>query len=77
MANKLSLPIKGINKGFPHVDAYQDYSPKMNNVRAKDVLAGRMRLGQRPGLIKWGAGNQIGADEQPVVAICTVSTVVL
>jgi len=36
---------------------------------------GRLRGGQRPGLAKWGAGTLIGAAEQPVVAICAVSTV--
>ena len=47
----------------------------MNNVRAKDVLAGRLRIGQRPGLAKWGAPTQVGGIELPVVAMCTVSSV--
>lgn len=75
MSTVLSLPIKGINQGTPHANVYKDYSPKMNNVRAKDVLAGRMRIGQRPGLGKWGAPTQIGGIEQPVVAMCFVSSV--
>jgi hypothetical protein len=75
MGTKLSLPIRGINKGIPHAEIYQQYSPKMNNVRATDVLAGRLRLGQRPGLSKWGAPTQVGAIEVPVVAMCTVSSV--
>ena len=74
MAAKLGLPIKGINKGTAVDDVYEQYSPRMNNVRARDVLAGRIRIGQRPGLSKWGAGTLIGAVEQPVVAMCVVST---
>lgn len=75
MSTKFGLPIRGVNKGFPVSEVYQEYSPKMNNVRVKDVLASRLRLGQRPGLAKWSA-NQIGGAAQPVVAICTVSSVV-
>lgn len=47
----------------------------MNNVRPVDVLERQLRLGQRPGLDKWGSGTQIGAAEQPVVAVCLVSAV--
>ena len=46
----------------------------MNNVRAKGV-GGRILIYQRPGLDKWGDGNQVGDAEQPVVAMCTVSSV--
>lgn len=75
MSTKLGMPIRGINKGIPHSEIYVEYSNRMNNVRVKDVLAGRLRMGQRPGLAKWGAGTQIGALETPVVAMCTVSSV--
>lgn len=47
----------------------------MNNVRPVDVLEKQLRLGQRPGLDKWGAGVQIGAAEQPVVVIVIVAAV--
>ena len=75
MAAKLGLPIKGINKGTAVDDVYEQYSPRMNNVRARDVLAGRIRIGQRPGLSKWGAPTQVGGTELPVVAMCVVSSV--
>ena len=74
MSNQLSLPARGINKGTPVSEVYQAYSQRMNNVRIKDVLAGRLRLGQRPGLAKWSA-TQIGSVENPVVAMASVSTV--
>jgi hypothetical protein len=64
--------MKGLNPNLT-LPAYSEY---MNNVRPIDVLEKRIRIGQRPGLDKWGAGTLIGAAEQPVVALCTVSTVV-
>jgi hypothetical protein len=74
MATNLGVPLKGINKAAPLSEVYQAYSPKMNNVRVRDVLAGRLRIGQRPGLAK-ASDTQIGGVENPVVDICSVSTV--
>jgi len=72
---ELTPPIRGVSKGLP-VDKEQPItSGYMNNVRPIDTLERRLRLGQRPGLDKWGAGTQIGAAEQPVVAMCIVATV--
>lgn len=73
---KLRFPYEGIDKGRALNEQPNMTSPNMNNVRPYDVLDNRMRGGQRPGLGKWGNGDQIGAAEQPVVAICTVSSVV-
>ena len=72
---ELPAPIKGILRGVPADKTQAEFSEYMNNVRPVDVLEARFRIGQRPGLDKWGAGDQIGAAEQPVVAMCTVSTV--
>ena len=69
-------PIKGILKGVSSDVISPEHSERMNNVRALDTLEARLRIGQRPGLDKWGNGDRIGADEQPVVAMCTVSSVV-
>ena len=69
---KISLPLQGINKGLSVVDVPGVHSAYMNNVRARDVLEKRVRLGQRPGLAKWST-DQVGGEEQPVVAICSVS----
>lgn len=76
MKIELAAPIKGIFKGFPLDKSPNLTSAYMNNVRPRDVLEGRMRIGQRPGLDKWGAGTQIGSAEQPVVMILSVSSVV-
>lgn len=71
---ELSPPIQGISKGFPVDKESLVTSGYMNNVRAKDVLEKRFRLGKRPGLDKW-CTTQIGAAEQPIVAFCVVASV--
>ncbi len=73
---EVPAPIQGILKGFSPDKPMQNYSEYMNNCRPQDVLEKRIRMGQRPGLDKWGVGTKIGDSEQPVVAICAVSSVV-
>ena len=76
MAHREVLPpLRGQNKAAPLSAEPQETSEYLNNVRPIDVLEQRMRIGQRPGLAKWGAGTLIGAAEQPVVAMCSVTTV--
>lgn len=70
---KIPLPVKGIHKGGAVESEVVISSGYMNNVRARDVLENRVRLGQRPGLNKWGDGDLIGSGS-PVVAMCTVSS---
>jgi len=72
---KLPLPIKGINKGLTVAVTPQEYTTNINNVRPRDVLQQRVRLGQRPGLAKWSE-DQVGGTEQPVVWITSVSSVI-
>ncbi|KKN06168.1 hypothetical protein LCGC14_1080060 [marine sediment metagenome] len=72
---ELTPPIRGISKGLPVDKEPITTSGYMNNVRPIDTLERRLRLGQRPGLDKWGAGVQIGAAEQPVVALTVVASV--
>jgi len=69
------LPIKGVAYGLPVDKVSVATSGYMNNCRPVDTLEKRLRIGQRPGLDKWGNGDQIGAAEQPVVAMCVVSSV--
>jgi hypothetical protein len=69
-------PLKGILKGVSSDVISPEHSEYMNNVRPLDTLEAKLRIGQRPGLDKWGNGTQIGAAENPVVAMCSVSTVV-
>ena len=72
---KLRFPYEGIDLGRALCEQPELTTSHMNNVRPRDVLGNRMRGGQRPALDKWGDGDQIGAAAQPVVAICTVSSV--
>ncbi len=69
-------PIKGLFRGSLTGHAPELTSESMNNVRPVDVQEKRVRIGQRPGLDKWGNGTQVGAAEQPVVAMCFVSSVI-
>jgi len=70
-----NLPVRGVHRGGAVEQSPAMTSGYMNNCRARDVLENKVRVGQRPGLDKWGAGTLIGASENPVVCICTVSTV--
>lgn len=76
MKLELMPPVKGIFKGAAFEKNPELTSSYMNNVRPRDILEGRIRIGQRPGLDKWGAGTRIGGAEQPVVWILSVSSVV-
>lgn len=75
MPIELPPPIQGISKGVPVDKESPATSGYMNNVRPTDTLERRIRLGQRPGLEKWGAGTQIGSTEQPVVCFCVVAAI--
>ena len=73
---EIFFPIKGLHKGFVTEKQPGLTSFSMLNVRPYDSLSNRLRGGQRPGLVKWGDGDRIGAADQPVVAICVVSSVI-
>ncbi len=69
-------PIKGLFRGSLTGHAPELTSEYMNNVRPVDIQEKRVRIGQRPGLDKWGNGTQVGAAEQPIVAMCFVNSVI-
>ncbi len=73
---ELLPPIKGVFRGSLTGHAPELTSESMNNVRPVDVQEKRVRIGQRPGLDKWANGTQVGAAEQPVVAMIFVSSVI-
>lgn len=66
------FPIKGVHRGFPASLQPPDTTPDSNNVRPS--ATGRIQGVQRPALVKWST-DQIGAAEQPVVEMCTVSSI--
>jgi hypothetical protein len=69
------LPIRGKSLGMPQDKQPPLTSGYLNNVRPRDVLENRVRIGQRPGLDKWSS-SQVGNAEQPIVAIVSVSSVI-
>lgn len=69
------FPIKGLHKGFMTEKQPGLTTFRMLNVRPYDTLSNRLRGGQRPSLDKWGNGDRIGDANQPVVAMCTVSSI--
>ena len=74
------LPIQGINRAFSVETPLDTTSDDMLNVRPKDILEQRIRLGQRPAVIKAYA-EQIGSTNlpfsasYPVVALCQIIVV--
>lgn len=70
---EIPFPINGVHRGNPSSKQQAGTTYKMQNMRP--FHEGRLRGGQRPGMVKWGDGDQIGGAEQPVVAICSVSVV--
>jgi len=70
---KFQFPMMGKNTNFAATTQPGFTSPRMNNVRPRDVLEYRARGGQRGGFKK--AYNQNIGVGDPVVAICQVTTV--
>lgn len=73
---EIFFPIRGLHKGFVTEKQPPLTSFSMLNVRPYDPLSNRLRGGQRPGLVKWGDGDRIGDADQPIVAVCAVSSVI-
>ena len=68
---ELTFPIRGLFVGAPSSKQPLGTSRDLSNVRP--LWDGKFIGGQRPGQDKWGDGTQIGAAEQPVVCICSVT----
>ena len=72
---EIGFPFSGIDKGRAASNQSPDTSPDIKNMRPYDTLDNRARGGQRPGLDKWGNGDQIGGGAFPIVDICSVTTI--
>lgn len=68
------LPLGGLSEGLPVSNESGATSGYMSDVRPRDVLEKRMRLGQRPGLKK-AYSQQIGGDAAAIVWLGSVTTV--
>jgi len=71
---EINLPLQGYSRGLAVCKEGANFSGYMNNVRPRDTLEGRIRLGQRPGLKK-AYSQQIGAAAANIVALLSVTTV--
>jgi len=71
---RIPLPIKGVMHGMAASNTPTEYSEYMNNIRPRDVLDGRIRIGQRPGLKKLH-DTAIAGETQPIRAICSVKVI--
>ena len=72
---QIQFPLLGINKGMATLKQPFATASQMNNVRLYDALNKRARGGQRPGITGWGDEDLIGGSNQPVVAMCIVSSI--
>jgi hypothetical protein len=70
---EIPFPLLGKHVGFAAGKQPPGTTSTIKNVRPYDALDKRARGGQRPALDKWGDGTRIGADDQPVVAMCLCS----
>lgn len=71
---ELLFPLKGLHVGFPTDKQPPSTSPKLQNVRPYDVLDGRARGGQRPGLKKQYS-QQIGDAAVPIAVLLSITVV--
>jgi hypothetical protein len=72
MNKEFVLPVRGVNYGFPVDKTPPAYSGYMDNVRPRDTLENRIRLGQRPGLEK-AYSQQIGGASSPIKKSFSIS----
>lgn len=71
---EIPLPVKGYSLGLAPSQQPALTTSYMNNVRPRDVLEKRIRIGQRPGFAKWSS-TQVGSSSQPIVAMAIVTSV--
>lgn len=71
---EFQLPYQGINEGLPVSNEPGSTSGYMLNVRPRDVLERRLRIGQRPGLKK-AYSQQIGGAASQIVWLGSVTSI--
>jgi len=70
---EIKLPLGGYSEGLDPKMQQQGTCGYMKNVRPRDVLEGKLRLGQRPGLKK--SYNQVGDGAFPIVWLGSITVV--
>jgi len=71
---EIQPPLGGYSEGFPVEQQQQATSGYMKNCRPRDVLEGKLRIGQRPGLKK-AYSEKISGEAAPIVWLGSVTTV--
>jgi len=71
---EFQLPLHGLNEALPVSNEPGATSGYMLNVRPRDVLERRLRIGQRPGLKK-AYSQQISSAANPIVWLGFLTTV--
>ena len=71
---EFSIPINGFSEGLIVRETPSVFSGDMNNVRTTDTINRRLRIGQRPGMLK-AFSTQIASAQSPVVAIGSITVV--
>lgn len=71
---EINLPIQGLSKGLAVCKEKTNTSGYMLNIRPRDTLERRTRLGKRPGL-KWAYNQQIGGDAVAIVWLGSITKV--
>jgi hypothetical protein len=71
---EIPLSLKGKSQAVSTDKETAGTSGYLSNVRPRDVLEGKLRIGQRPGLKKAYA-QQIGGQASPVVLLLSVTKV--
>ena len=71
---EFTIPIKGYSEGLAPHQEQQLTSGHLMNVRPRDVLENRLRLGQRPGLDK-KYSQQISGASDPIMELLEVTVV--
>ena len=66
------FPLNGLNKNRAVSKQTLGTSSDLNNVRPYDIFENRARGGQRPGLNKWGDGDDIGSGN-PIVSLISIT----
>lgn len=71
---ELPLPLAGASKGLAVSKENMITSGYMLNVRPRDTLERRIRIGKRPGLKK-SYSQQIGGAAYPIIELLSVTVV--
>jgi len=71
---EINLPLGGQSEGFQPDKQPVATTGYCQNIRPRDVLENKLRIGQRPGLKK-AYNQQIGGAAKPIVQILSITII--